>query len=170
MEKFLSHRTLILNSTFQPLSVVSYRRAVSLMLNKKIHSLEDSKIVFKSEKTKINLPNVALLNYFVNAPYSRRVALNKENIFIRDFHTCQYCGGVAESVDHIIPKSKGGEHIWSNVVACCKKCNLIKADKDLLKTRLKLIKTPEHPVCAFWVKTIVGSNPDPSWRKYLKSA
>ena len=118
MEKFLSHRTLILNSTFQPLSVVSYRRAVSLILNKKIHSLEDSKIVFKSEKTKINLPNVALLNYFVNAPYSRRVALNKENIFIRDFHTCQYCGGVAESVDHIIPKSKGGEHVWSNVVAC----------------------------------------------------
>ena len=85
MEKFRSHRTLILNSTFQPLSVVSYRRAVSLLLNKKIHSLEDSNIIFKSEKTKISLPNVALLNYFVNAPYSRRVALNKENIFIRQF-------------------------------------------------------------------------------------
>ena len=159
MEKFLSHRTLILNSTFQPLSVVSYRRAVSLILNNKIHSLEDSKIVFKSEKRQISLPNVALLNYFVNAPYSRRVALNKENIFIRDFYTCQYCGGIAESVDHIIPKSKGGEHIWSNVVACCKKCNLIKADKYLLNTRLELIKLPEHPVGAFWVKTIVGSNP-----------
>ena len=83
MEKFLSHRTLILNSTFQPLSVVSYKRSLSLLLNKKIHSLEDSKIVFKSEKIQMNLPNVALLNYFVNAPYSRRVALNKENIFIR---------------------------------------------------------------------------------------
>ena len=82
MEKFLSHRTLILNSTFQPLSVVSYKRSLSLLLNKKIHSLEDSKIVFKSEKIQMNLPNVALLNYFVNAPYSRRVALNKENIFI----------------------------------------------------------------------------------------
>ena len=111
MEKYLSHRTLILNSTYQPLSVVPFNRAISLLINKKINSINDSEIIFKSENERIALPNVALLNYFVNAPYSRRVALNKENIFIRDFYTCQYCGAQAESVDHIIPKSKGGEHI-----------------------------------------------------------
>jgi len=96
--------------------------------------------------------------------------LIKENIFIRDFYTCQYCGDQAESVDHIIPKSKGGEHIWDNVVACCKKCNLIKADKYLTDTRLKLKRNPQQPVGAFWIKTIVGSNPDPSWEEYLISA
>ena len=170
MEKYRSHRTLILNSTYQPLSVVSYNRAISLLINKKINSINDSEIIFKSENERIALPNVALLNYFVNAPYSRRVALNKENIFIRDFYTCQYCGDQAESVDHIIPKSKGGEHIWDNVVACCKKCNLIKADKDLTDTRLKLKRNPQQPVGAFWIKTIVGSNPDPSWEEYLISA
>ena len=165
-----THKTLILNSTFQPLSLATPKRALSLLLNKKINVLKESNVKLRSIEKSVIIPKVAVLTYYVKAPYSRRVALNKENIFIRDFHTCQYCGGVAESVDHIIPKSKGGEHVWSNVVACCKKCNLIKADKDLLHTRLKLIKTPEHPVGAFWVKTIVGSNPDPSWNKYLKSA
>ena len=170
MEKYRSHRTLILNSTYQPLSVVPFNRAIALLINKKINSINDSEIIFKSENKQIALPNVALLNYFVNAPYSRRVALNKENIFIRDFYTCQYCGDQAESVDHIIPKSKGGEHIWDNVVACCKKCNLIKVDKDLTDTRLKLKRNPQRPVGAFWIKTIVGSNPDPSWEEYLISA
>ena len=170
MEKYRSHRTLILNSTYQPLSVVPFNRAISLLINKKINSINDSEIIFKSENKRIALPNVALLNYFVNAPYSRRVALNKENIFIRDFYTCQYCGSQAESVDHIIPKSKGGEHIWDNVVACCKRCNLIKVDKDLTDTRLKLKRNPQRPVGAFWIKTIVGSNPDPSWEEYLISA
>ena len=170
MEKYRSHRTLILNSTYQPLSVVPFNRAISLLINKKINSINDSEIIFKSENERIALPNVALLNYFVNAPYSRRVALNKENIFIRDFYTCQYCGKSAESVDHIIPRSKGGLHEWSNVVACCKKCNLIKADKLLHQTHLNLKNPPSNPKDNFWIKTIVGSNPDPSWEEYLISA
>ena len=105
-----------------------------------------------------------------DSPYSRRVALNRENIFIRDYFSCQYCGNKAESVDHIIPKSKGGEHIWSNVVACCKRCNLIKADKLLNQTILALKKFPEKPEGNFWIKTIIGSNPDPEWKEYLISA
>ena len=111
-----------------------------------------------------------MLTYFVKAPYSRRVALNRENIFIRDFYTCQYCGKNAESIDHIKPKSKGGDHEWSNVVACCKKCNLIKADKLLHETYLTLKKSPSSPKGNFWIQTIVGKNPDPSWEEYLISA
>ena len=133
-----SHRTLILNSTFQPLSVVSFKRAIALMHNKKINSIKNSEIILRSEKEEFFIPKVGILTYFVKAPFARRVALNRENIFIRDFFICQYCGRSAESVDHIVPRSKGGLHEWSNVVACCKKCNLIKADK-LLHQTLSLI-------------------------------
>ena len=165
-----SHRTLILNSTFQPLSIASAKRSVSLLLARKINVIKNSTAEIRSENKTINIPKVAILTYYVKAPYSRRVALNRENIFIRDYFSCQYCGNKAESVDHIIPKSKGGEHIWSNVVACCKRCNLIKADKLLNQTILALKKFPEKPEGNFWIKTIIGSNPDPEWKEYLISA
>ena len=136
----------------------------------KINVIKNSSLEIRSENKTIKIPKVAVLTYYVKAPYSRRVALNRENIFIRDYFSCQYCGDKAESVDHIIPKSKGGEHIWSNVVACCKRCNLIKADKLLNKTILDLKKIPEKPEGNFWIKTIIGSNPDPEWKEYLISA
>ena len=165
-----SHRTLILNSSYLPLTVVSYKRAVSLLLNKKINSLKNSNFSLNSENSSVLIPKVGILNYYVNAPYIRRVALNRENIFIRDLGTCQYCGKTAESIDHILPKSKGGKNEWSNVVACCKKCNIIKADKFLYETSLTLKKHPLIPKDNFWIKTIIGKNPDPSWDEFLKSA
>ena len=170
MTNFNYHRTLILNSTFQPLSVASAKRSVALMLAKKINVIKTSKLEIRSENKIINVPKVALLTYYVKAPYARRVALNRSNIFIRDFNSCQYCGNNAESIDHIIPKSKGGQHEWSNVVACCKKCNLVKADKLLNQTILKLKNFPTKPEGNFWIKTIIGSNPDPEWKEYLISA
>ena len=118
-----SHRTLILNSTFQPLSVVSFKRAISLMHNKKINAIKNSEIILHSEKEEFYVPKVGILTYFVKAPFARRVALNRENIFIRDYFTCQYCGGIAESVDHIVPRSKGGTDFTKNVVCCCSTCN-----------------------------------------------
>ena len=77
-----SHRTLILNSTFQPLSVVSFKRAISLMHNKKINAIKNSEIILHSEKEEFFVPKVGILTYFVKAPFARRVALNRENIFI----------------------------------------------------------------------------------------
>ncbi len=170
MNQFNSHRTLILNSTFQPLSIANAKRSIALLLNKKINVIKESKIQIRSENKILYIPKVALLTYYVKAPYARRVALNRSNIFIRDFNTCQYCGKKAESIDHIIPKSKGGKHEWSNVVACCKKCNLIKADKLLNQTILKLNNFPVKPEGNFWIKTIIGSNPEPEWKEYLISA
>ena len=105
-----SHRTLILNSTFQPLSVVSFKRAISLIHNNKINVIKNSDIILRSENKEFFIPKVGILTYFVKAPFARRVALNRENIFIRDYYTCQYCGKTAESIDHIVPRSKGGLH------------------------------------------------------------
>jgi len=162
-----THKTLILNSTFQPLSLANPKRALSLLLNKKINVLKESNVKLRSIEKSVIIPKVAVLTYYVKAPYSRRVALNRENIFIRDSFNCQYCGKEAESIDHVIPKSKGGSHEWNNVVACCKKCNLLKADKLLSKTVLNLKKIPSIPEGNFWIKTIIGNNPDPDWKEYL---
>ena len=161
------HKTLILNSTFQPLSLATPQRALALLFSKKINVLKESKIKIRSIEQSFYIPKVAALTYFVKAPYARRVALNRENIFIRDSYICQYCGEVAESIDHIKPKSKGGLHEWSNVVACCKKCNLLKADKLLSKSNLNLKTLPGVPEGNFWIKTIIGNNPDPDWKEYL---
>ena len=149
---------------------MSHQRAITLLFNNKINSLQDSDLFLSSINQKIYIPKVAILKYFVKAPYIRRVALTKENVFIRDNYTCQYCGENAESIDHVTPKSKGGSHEWSNVVACCKKCNLIKADKFIKQTNLKLKKLPFPPKGNFWIKTIIGNNPDPSWEVYLETA
>ena len=162
-----THKTLILNSTFQPLSLATPKRALALLFSKKINVLKESDIMLRSVERSIAIPKVAVLTYYVKAPYARRVALNRENIFIRDSFTCQYCGDSAESIDHIMPKSKGGSHEWSNVVACCKKCNLLKADKLLGKTSLHLQNSPSIPGGNFWIKTIIGNNPDPDWKEYL---
>ena len=165
-----TQKTLILNSTFQPLSLATPQRALSLLLDKKINVLKESNNKLRSANQSILIPKVGVLTYYVKAPYARRVALNRENIFIRDSFCCQYCGNAAESIDHIIPKSKGGSHEWSNVVACCKKCNLLKADKLLNKTILKLKKIPNTPEGNFWIKAIIGNNPDPDWMEYLITA
>ena len=162
-----THKTLILNSTFQPLSLATPKRALALLFGKKINVLKESDIILRSVDRSIAIPKVTVLTYYVKAPYARRVALNRENIFIRDSFICQYCGDKAESIDHIMPKSKGGSHEWSNVVACCKKCNLLKADKLLGKTSLLLQKSPSIPGGNFWIKTIIGNNPDPDWKEYL---
>jgi len=165
-----SIETLVLNSTFRPLSIVSPQRCVSLLIRKKLTSIVDSNIEIRSEKESFLVPKVAILTYYVKAPYARRISLNKDNIFIRDNFTCQYCSSRAESLDHIIPRSKGGAHEWGNIVACCKTCNLKKADKLLHDTHLSLIKNPRLPNDNFWIKAILNSSPDPSWEKYLLTA
>ena len=165
-----SMRTLVLNSTFMPLSVVTPKRSISLLMRNKINSLVDSDVVFNSEKSTILVRKVAVLKYFVKAPDRRRIALSKENIFLRDQNLCQYCGDRAESVDHIIPKSKGGLHEWDNVVACCKACNLKKADKLLHQTGLSLLDNPRLPSENFWIKSIIGHNQYTSWHDYLLKA
>ena len=145
MTNFNSHRTLILNSTFQPLSVASAKRSVALLLGKKINVIKTSKLEIRSENKIINIPKVALLTYYVKAPYARRVALNRSNIFIRDFNTCQYCGNNAESIDHIIPKSRNGSHSWDNVVTACMDCNHKKAGRTPKEANMKLKIKPFIP-------------------------
>ena len=109
-------RSLVLNASYEPLAVVAARRAVVLVLKDKAEIIESNGLVFRSEHLRIPAPSVVRLNYFVRVPYRARASLTRRAVFARDDWACQYCGGAAENVDHVIPRSRGGLHAWENVV------------------------------------------------------
>jgi 5-methylcytosine-specific restriction endonuclease McrA len=90
-------------------------------------------------------------------------------VFVRDGHRCQYCGATAENVDHVIPRSRGGEHVWEHVVASCRPCNAAKEDRLLSETHLKLRRQPFAPKETIWIVVAVGTV-DPAWAPYLGPA
>jgi len=102
----------------------------------------------------------------VKVPYHRRTALSRRAVFARDNHCCQYCGGQADSIDHVMPRSRGGEHVWENVAAACRPCNLRKRDRTPDEAGMRLVRRPATPRELAWVVVAVGHVPD-SWKPYL---
>jgi len=159
---------LVLNATFEPLSVVSGRRAVVLVLTDKADVVHPSGSVLRSERMEISVPSIVKLRSFVRTPFGRRCALSRRGVFARDADKCQYCGGRAESIDHVHPRSRGGTHSWDNVVAACRRCNTNKRDRLLSETTLRLARPPLEPPHGSWVALTVASVPD-EWTPYLPS-
>jgi 5-methylcytosine-specific restriction endonuclease McrA len=159
-------RALVLNATYEPIGVVSGRRAVILALADKVDVLAETGSKFVSARLEVAVPSVIRLRYYVKVPYKRTAPLSRRAVFARDQGKCQYCGKAAESIDHIIPRSKGGDHTWENVVACCRRCNTYKSDRLLKDCALKLQSTPAAPTQYVWVKVAAGTVPD-SWAPYL---
>lgn len=161
-------RALVLNVSYEALCVVSSRRALNLVLSGKAASLHDSRELFHSQRAKFYTPSVVRLNYFVRVPFPARVALNKRSVFARDNYRCQYCGAPAENIDHVIPRSRGGEHSWENVVASCKSCNSKKEDRLLSETNFVLRKTPTTPKGRTWIYLLGAVNDE--WVPYVGSS
>lgn len=159
-------RALVLNATYEPLSVVSSRRATVLLLSEKADLVSPSGRQFHSEHLVVEVPSVVRLRQFVKVPFRRRAALNRRSVFARDEHRCQYCDGPAESIDHVIPRAKGGQHVWENVVAACRPCNVRKRDRLLHETTMTLRATPAAPRGFSWISILVGSVPD-DWHEFL---
>jgi 5-methylcytosine-specific restriction endonuclease McrA len=162
-------RALVLNATYEPLCVVPSRRAVVLVLDDKAEIVHASGEAMHSERLSVDVPSVIRLRYLVKVPYRRRAALNRRAVFARDGHRCQYCGGAAESIDHVVPRSRGGDHAWENVVAACRPCNVRKRDRLLHETTMRLRKRPSVPRELTWVAVAVGRVPE-HWEPYLQSA
>ncbi len=160
-------RALVLNATYEPIGVVSARRAVILALDEKVDVLADTGQRVASATTSVPIPSVIRLRYYVKVPYKRTAPLSRRAVFARDQSKCQYCGKSAESIDHVIPRSKGGGHTWDNVVACCRKCNTYKGDRLLENCSLRLKAAPTVPTQYVWVKVAAGSVP-PAWTPYLE--
>ncbi len=158
-------RSLVLNASFQPLAVVAARRAVVLVLKEKAEVLEANGQVFRSEHLTIPAPSVVRLNYFVKVPYRARAALTRRAVFARDGNSCQYCGSPAENLDHVIPRSRGGGHIWENVGAACRRCNSRKENRLPHEAGLPLRRRPYAPRDAFRLQ--IGRL-EPEWEQYLR--
>jgi 5-methylcytosine-specific restriction endonuclease McrA len=115
------------------------------------------------------VPSVVRLRRFVRVPYRWSTPLNRRAIFARDGHRCQYCDGPAESIDHVVPRSRGGAHTWDNVVAACRPCNVRKRDRLLSETSMRLRRSPAEPRGTSWLTFALGAVPD-TWTPYLQIA
>ncbi|HEX9776258.1 MAG TPA: HNH endonuclease [Actinomycetota bacterium] len=159
-------RALVLNATYEPLCVVSARRALVLVLKHKAELVDQNGGMFRSERAAHPVPSVIRLKYFVKVPYRARASLSRRAVFVRDHFECQYCGSTAENVDHVIPRSRGGTHTWENVVAACKRCNTRKEDRLPKEAGMRLRSKPSVPRERIWIIVAVG-RVDPKWEPYL---
>ena len=158
---------LVLNGTYEPLCVVPARRAVCLLLVEKADLVEAHGGEVRSARLVMPRPSVIRLRYVVKVPYLRRTALSRRAVFARDEHRCQYCGATADSIDHVVPRARGGMHSWDNVVAACRPCNIRKRDRLLEESGMRLARRPLPPRDHSWVTVAVGRVPD-AWRPYLE--
>src|SRR5271167_4145019 len=140
-----SRRALVLNATFEPLGIVSSRRAVLLVIDTKAELVHTTDRVFRAERLTVPEPSVVRLVRYVQVPRHYRVAVNRRTVFARDGSRCQYCGSAAENLDHVIPRSRGGLHTWENVVAACRRCNAAKEDRLLEDSGFTLRHSPRAP-------------------------
>ena len=162
----MNNRVLVLNNDSSPLMVCSVERAFILVyLNKsemvksangyKIHSITKS----------FPMPSVIRLNRYVNAPY-KGVNLTRQNIFKRDNNECQYCGTRRElTIDHVLPKARGGKDTWTNLVTACKRCNAKKGDYTPEEANMPLRHKPVKPSYAIFLKDQAGSHNE--WEEFL---
>jgi len=158
--------TLVLNASYEPLCLVTLRRAVVLVLAEKAVVVEQAGAVLHSERMTVPAPTVVRLSRFVRVPYHRSVPLSRRAVLERDGHQCAYCDRRADSVDHVIPRARGGRHAWDNVVAACFRCNHRKASHLLAELGWTLPFTPKPPPPT--VALLVGvARREPVWDQYL---
>jgi len=159
-------RALVLNASYEPLCVVPARRALILVLSDKAELVHTTDRMYHAERIAVPEPSVVRLCYYVKVPYQARVALNRRAVFARDNNRCQYCGAQAENIDHVIPRSRGGEHTWDNVVAACRPCNSRKQDRYLHETSFELRRKPAAPRERTWIM-LANGQARPDWEPYL---
>ncbi len=163
-------RALVLNATYEPLSIVSARRAVCLLLDEKAEMVEaDEVAVIRSESLTVPIPAVVRLRYMVKAPRRRVAAVSRRAVFARDDYRCQYCGSRADSIDHVVPRSRGGCDVWDNLAAACRPCNTRKRDRTPDEAGMRLLRPCHAPRATAWVT--LGSTLVPDiWKPYLALA
>lgn len=189
-------RALLLNASYEPHQIISARKMFRLYMDDKVEVIEYSGHEFRSENFSVLIPSVArLVNYVIMPAANHSVFLSTKAVLARDLHVCAYCGregltGGSEgngTMDHIMPRALGGKHIWENVTASCKKCNLLKSHmtlEQLLEMGPDKPKVPgaKEAWAERWTLTrepfrprgidawLMSMNPDPAWYEYLQVA
>lgn len=158
-------KVLVLNTTYLPINICSWKRALVLLFKGKAEGIENSKKYVNGGR--FILPLVIKLKDYVPIPYNG-VVFTRKNIFLRDNYTCQYCGRTGNlTIDHVIPKSRGGDDMWENVVTCCVRCNNKKGDKMPEEEGMKLIGTPYKPPSSLYLQVTRQASVPSSWFSYF---
>ena len=163
--------TLLLNVTYEPLRVISWQKAITLLTLGKVEVIEEYDREIHSVSFSIQLPSVVRLLYLVKRR-QQEVKFSRKNIYARDDGRCQYCGmsllPKEITYDHVLPKSRGGNTSWENVVTCCVSCNSRKGSKTPEQAHMKLLKKPKKPRWTHFLRLNISIRHTPeSWRDYL---
>jgi 5-methylcytosine-specific restriction endonuclease McrA len=160
-------KVLVLNASYEPLNITNWKRAVILLIKGKAEQLEyHGQFIYQS----FPLPSVIRLRNYVKVPY-KEIPLTRRNVLERDRHTCQYCKyrGDQLTLDHIIPRSRGGGDTWENLVSACVRCNIKKGNRTPKEAQMPLIKQPRKPYSSLHFEIIkyTKGNLNQEWKKYV---
>ena len=168
-------QTLLLNASYEPLILISWYRAIDLMLREKVRVLESYDQSVRSAYVVFQVPAVVVLKNYV--PDRHRVKFNRKNVFLRDDFTCQYCGKPIEELrngakdltfDHVLPRCQGGKTSWKNIVTACKKCNSTKGGRTPEQAWMSLKTKPYKPTPHFlFTAPLKGKKSPEEWDSYL---
>jgi 5-methylcytosine-specific restriction endonuclease McrA len=163
-------QVLVLNATYEPMSVVSVRRAVLLLLKEKAEIVEAAEAYLRSARIQLPVPLVIRLVCYVRIPHRLLLPVSRRTVLARDQYTCQYCGtqpGRAQlTMDHVIPRSRGGDTCWENVVTACGPCNRRKGGRTPDEAQMPVLKSPRRP--RYLALTLLeGSSAHETWDKYM---
>jgi 5-methylcytosine-specific restriction endonuclease McrA len=160
-------KVLVLNASYEPLNITSWRRAIVLLIKGKAEQVEhNGRFIYPG----IPLPTVIRLRHYIRVPY-KEIPLTRKNILHRDGHSCQYCGYTGDdlTLDHVIPRSRGGGESWENMVTACVRCNIKKGNRTPREANMPLDISPHRPHSSlyFEVTKHVTSGTHQEWRKYV---
>lgn len=164
---FFSGHVLVLNQDYRAITITNVQRAIVLVLLQKAELVvaEDNRFVH-SPTTSVPWPSIVRLKRYVHVPY-KRIMLTRRNVFRRDQDRCQYCGVRDKlTIDHVVPKSRGGRDTWENLVAACVPCNNRKGNRTPEEAGFTLSRTPFRPSYVMYIRDFVGSMDD-TWKPYL---
>jgi 5-methylcytosine-specific restriction endonuclease McrA len=168
MVAMLNTNVLVLNSSFQPLHVCHAKRALVLVMGGKAEVVEYyDKVMVRTVSRAYQVPSVVRLRIYIR-PDRRSVVLNRRNIMRRDHYRCQYCGNTSDELttDHIIPRSKGGEESWENLITACTKCNNRKGSRTPEQAGMKMLSVPKRPAFYSFIRFYHPRSHD-KWKPYL---
>ncbi len=164
----MNRKVLVLNHNYEPLSVCHVKKAVVLLYLGKAELIEayDGRFLHSVSLT-IPFPSIVRLSIYVRVPY-KKIVLSRKNVLRRDGHRCQYCNrsDVALTVDHVVPRARGGEDSWENLVCACVRCNNKKGDRSPAEAHMPLIRKPIRPNHVMFLRDFVGDM-DERWKPYL---
>ncbi|MFQ5854895.1 MAG: HNH endonuclease [Anaerolineae bacterium] len=165
----MDENVLLLNQNFEPLNVCDTKRAMCLVVVGKAEVLENGRGIIRTPSRTFPCPSVIRLNYMIHRPRPEP-QLTRREIFRRDNFTCQYCGKrtMELTIDHVVPRHRGGRRSWENLVAACSRCNLRKGGRTIQEAGLTLQRQPKQPPATYEYLFRGYLKQKADWAKFIK--